>query len=655
MTALVDGHFDMKRGDDLYGKVFHAVGVDVEAGAPEDVGERLSRTTVAAELAAALDDWAEVRRNLRGPADTSWRFLLRVARAADRDEGRNRVRDALAKREKEALVRVAASDDATRLLPRTLNVLGLALQEAGAAKQAEALLRAARRRAPDDFWANEDLGYFLEHSPTPQLAEAARLYAAAVALRPSSPGAHLNLAHALHGKGELDAAIAEYQEAIRINKDYAHAHNNLGTALYDKKDLAGAIAEYKKAIELDPKLAEFHFNLGDTLLHQNDLKGAIAECEKAIALHPKHAKAHVCTGNALRQQNKLDAAIEEYKKAIDCNPKYAIAHYSLGLALHDKRELKRAIDAYKDAIAIDPNFAPAYNNLGNALADTQHLDEAIIAYNKAIENDSKNAIFHYNLGNTLKAKGQLKGAITAYKKAIEINKDYAEAECNLGSVLMEKGEFVEALDHYHRGREIGLKIPGWPYQDASASWVKNCQRLVDLDRKLPAIIASKEQAAKADLLNLAFICSTPARHLYAAAARFYSAAFDAQPQLAGAQPSLHRYNAACAAAQAGCGQGKDASPLSEEKSADLRRQALEWLRADLAAWRAVLQEQPAKALPVVAKQMAHWLEDTDLAGVRGPEAPAQLPDEERQAWQKLWAEVEQLCKKAGGDVPRPKK
>ena len=46
-----------------------------------------------------------------------------------------------------------------------------------------------------------------------------------------------------------------------------------------------------------------------------------------------------------------------------------------------------------------------------------------------------------------------------------------------------------------------------------------------------------------------------------------------------------RYNAACTAALAGCGQGVDADKLDAKERARLRQQALDWLRADLKAYR----------------------------------------------------------------------
>jgi hypothetical protein len=102
---------------------------------------------------------------------------------------------------------------------------------------------------------------------------------------------------------------------------------------------------------------------------------------------------------------------------------------------------------------------------------------------------------------------------------------------------------------------------------------------------------------------------------------------------------------ACAAALADFGQ--DANRLCDKERARLRKQALDWLRADLAAWRCLLEKGPAQNRPAIAQQLAHWLEDTDLSGVRGPEA-------ERGDWQRLWADVAATLARAQAK-PAPEK
>ena len=51
---------------------------------------------------------------------------------------------------------------------------------------------------------------------------------------------------------------------------------------------------------------------------------------------------------------------------------------------------------------------------------------------------------------------------------------------------------------------------------------------------------------------------------------------------------------------------------------------------------------------LVQQRLAHWGQDPDLAAVRDDKALAALPEKERQAWRKLWADVAALRKKVEG-------
>jgi hypothetical protein len=124
-----------------------------------------------------------------------------------------------------------------------------------------------------------------------------------------------------------------------------------------------------------------------------------------------------------------------------------------------------------------------------------------------------------------------------------------------------------------------------------------------------------------------------------ASARDYAEAFAETPKLAEELLAEHRYNAACVAALAGCGEGRDAEKLDDRERARLRRQSQQWLRAELAAWKRQFDKRPDQVRSLLARRLKHWLEDTDFTGVRGPEALARLPEAERQAWQELWRDI----------------
>jgi hypothetical protein len=123
-------------------------------------------------------------------------------------------------------------------------------------------------------------------------------------------------------------------------------------------------------------------------------------------------------------------------------------------------------------------------------------------------------------------------------------------------------------------------------------------------------------------------------------------AFAHDARLADDQQQQHRYNAACAAALAGCGQGKDADNLDDEERLRLRQQALDWLKADLAHWTKQADSDKPQERTTAQQKMKHWLADADFTGVRGKEAMVKLQPEEQEAWRKLWDEVAAVLKRA---------
>jgi hypothetical protein len=108
----------------------------------------------------------------------------------------------------------------------------------------------------------------------------------------------------------------------------------------------------------------------------------------------------------------------------------------------------------------------------------------------------------------------------------------------------------------------------------------------------------------------------------------------------------NRYNAACAAARAGNGEGKDEPALDEAGKARWRTQAIDWLKADLAYWTKQVETGPPQARQFVAQTLQHWKIDPDLAGIRDAAALAKLPEAERNACQALWGEVDKVRNQA---------
>jgi serine/threonine-protein kinase len=519
--------------------------------------------------------------------------------------------------------------------------LGNILKDKGLVNEAIACHKKAIELDGQYVAAHNNLGNALQSKG--RLDEAIAAYKKAIELDPTYVYAHNNLGTALQSKGQLDDAIACFRKAIDLDPMFAGAHSNLGTALVDKGRVDEAIACFRKAIDLDSKFAGAHSNLGAALRSKGQLDETIALFRKAIDLDPENAEAHNNLGVALRDKGQVEEAIACYKKAIALNPRDAKPHSNLGIALQGKDQVDEAIASYRRAIALNPRDAKCLSNLGTALDRKGQLDESIAYHRKAIEVDPKYLHAHYNLGLALEVKGQVDEAIRCFRKVVQLDPKSSNAFGALGHALLAKGKYAEARDASARALEL---LPEGHYLRARTSQqLQECERLLKLEERLPRLLHGHDKAGSAqESLEIASICL--ARRLHAAATGFLAGAFAANPKLADSLKAGHRYNAACYAARAAAGQGEDAGKLDDKEKTRLRKQALDWLRADLALWTKQLDSDQPADRAAVQPAMRHWQQDTDLAGIRDQDALEKLPAEERAACERLWADVAALLKKA---------
>jgi serine/threonine-protein kinase len=467
-----------------------------------------------------------------------------------------------------------------------------------------------RLRQPD-LWQNpDDLARVARDvgvaELSPQLAtalgqslsteDALELLSTAQARFPNDFWLNYQLAKVLHRARRVEEAIGYFRAALAIRPDSVEVHAWLGACLEDTGKLDDAIGHFRDAVRINPQSIIARSDLARLLIGQGQLDEAIAHLRHGIGINPEYANAYWILGNALRGQGKVDEAIDQYRHALRLDAKLSGARQMLGLCLQDRGQLDEAMAEYRRAIEIDPKAATAHHNLGMCLQARTRLDEAVAEFHRAVELDP--------------GGGQWQEAL-------------AEA-------LLRSGRFAEAHTAVLCGLDVlPAKEPHFP---ALREKLKLCERLLAVEARLPALLQEKEQPAAAELLKLADLCRDYGRPH--AAVDLYARAFAAQPALA----DTDRYNAACAAARAGVGDGADGASLGGPERAGRRRQALDWLRAELA-----LRTRLFEGGKAVAAGLTFWQKDTDLAGIRDSAALAKLPADERGQWQRLWADVAALC------------
>ena len=368
-------------------------------------------------------------------------------------------------------------------------------------------------------------------------------------------------------------------------------------------------------------------------------KAAEATGREAVRQRPDDAVAHHDLANVLNGEE----SVAEFRTAIRLKPDSAPMRFNLGLRLEQLGRQVEAENEIRGAIRVKPDYAGAHGFLGDILLAQGKLDEAIAEYRTAIRLDPGLADAHRCLGLALPRQGKLDEAVAEFRLTTLLQPSYAEAHCDLGGLLKQQGDYAGALEMYRKGHKLGSRRADWPKE--TVQWIAQAERELALAARFPALIRGegrpRDNTERLTLAQTAFD-----RKLFAAAARNWSAAIASDPKLVDDSQEAYPYRAIRAAALAGVGLGIDEPPPDGAAKASLRRQALEGLKAEVSTRTKLVATGDNQARSAVAKDLAGWKQDRELAGICDSEALAMLPEPERKEWQALWAELDSLLQRA---------
>ncbi len=166
----------------------------------------------------------------------------------------------------------------------------------------------------------------------------------------------------------------------------AGEHVAQGLANFNAGDMDGAIAHYNEAIRLLPNSGVPYYNRACAYLRKGNYDGVIADSDKALTLGLANpADAFVMRGTARYSKGDVDGAISDCDRAIKINPNHALAYNNRANDRIFKRDWKGALADSNKAVSLDPNMALAYYNRGYVRANMGDHNGAISDWNRAIQ------------------------------------------------------------------------------------------------------------------------------------------------------------------------------------------------------------------------------------------------------------------------------
>ena len=268
---LQTGGIDYEESNRRYQAIFRDARLGTFQDDPAVVAGRLKASTVSTALIAALDDWGVCAQDeLRG-------WIFGVARLADPDPWRNRLRDSARWTDLVALQKLADEAEVGRQPVTALVALVERWRRLGG--DPTEFLKRVYRVYPNDFWVNFDLA---AHSGATDYAGGVGYGRAAVALRPAAAGAHYNLAVSLWGTGKVDEGIEHLERTLELDPTHTWAHLRMGQLLIAKNRLDEALTHIRRAAELEPDQIETRTRIREVLLLQGRADEAMESWAKVL-------------------------------------------------------------------------------------------------------------------------------------------------------------------------------------------------------------------------------------------------------------------------------------------------------------------------------------------------------------------------------------
>jgi serine/threonine-protein kinase len=655
--------FYKAQADRAYAAAFQEAGLGRVASPPQRMAALINASAVREALVAALLDWAVCAAD---KAQRGWLLEVVGQTDSDQDVWRERFLDPAAWEDPKALAELARTADVASQSVSVLLALGERLRSVR--RDAVPLLKRVQQEHPADFWANLILGNAVLYS---RPLEAGGFYRAALASRPGAAVGYCAVGDALTQQNRLPEAADYYRKSLQRDPEYSRAHSNLGHALQAQDRLEEAIDCYRKALQFDPDYAWAHHNLGNALRARGRLAEAYDHYQHVLRVDPKNPEVHHSLASVLLRQGRGPEAQTGWRRALAANPPAHTAwlgYAELCLFLGQPEEYRRTRRTLLDRFGktTSPSIAEPIGRaclLLPAAGDELRKAAALVDRAVAARESTPAWIYRYFLfaqGLAEYRQGRLASAISLLE---------GEASWVMGPAP----GLVLAMAQHDRGQKeqarktLARAIVAFDWSRAQADsrdvWIGHILRREAealIVPNLPAFLRGEYQPLDNDeRLALVGVCQF--RGLHHTAARLYADAFATDPALVEGltsecrsraargdqQPvgrleelsTACRYPAARCAALAGCGLGEEGAKLSETERRRWRKQAREWLRADLAMWGKVLDSGSPAARGLAKKMLTHWQGDPDLAGLREPSALEKLSAGERKEFVALWAEV----------------
>jgi tetratricopeptide (TPR) repeat protein len=298
---------------------------------------------------------------------------------------------------------------------------------------------------------------------------------------------HLGRAQILNG--DLDPAIASFQQAVRLNPDNILAKQALAEGYYRKNDVTQVVVVTTELLNQVETFLPARLIRADALLSQGKVVDAEVDIEKILKQAPNAPESKLVKARLDLFKGSYDSSESAYRERFNAGDQRAFD--GLVRALVGKKKFSEAMEIIQVQVAANQRdmmlrrmaaeiaikmgdlpkagqiledgikvggstsaTAPLYSRLAAIQADLGKTEVAMQTLNKSLEADPKNINALIEAGQLLERKGERAKAMEYYKRVLAVTSNQPIALNNLAYALAESNQDLDtALNHARLARQ----------------------------------------------------------------------------------------------------------------------------------------------------------------------------------------------------------
>jgi tetratricopeptide (TPR) repeat protein len=303
-----------------------------------------------------------------------------------------------------------------------------------------------------------------------ELEKALAFYEQAIKVRPEFPEAQFQRGNALAALGRLDDAEAAFHAAIALKKSWSLPYSALGALLMRRDRDVEAGPLLRQAISIDKQDGLALRMLADIRLRAGDPKEALDFAKRATAIPEAPASAWI--GLALAQKANGDkvAAKATLDKLLADEPRNVAARLERSELLTEEKQFDKAIADLTEAAKVKPGDKTIASRLADTYQKAGKPEEALAVANAAgLETKPSNTSGVIGTPEEIEAANSSDPAIarTALEKLREKNPRNAMLLARLGASYRTDNP-SRSLEYYRQAAELKPDAPEYALGYAAA-------------------------------------------------------------------------------------------------------------------------------------------------------------------------------------------